>query len=323
MQKSLLTHIANNFITEYENVANSSISYLLNSYPVACNALKYTLGVDSVPSLYMTEVSGLLNKSRPDITGLDSEGNKSVIIEGKFWANLTEHQPESYMNELSANGKLLFLAPDKRISSLKIDINNRIGREDSRIVICSWNEFLKSIEIENQKEHNNHLTSDLYQLKELCSKMDVDGMPPLSNSDLDPMNGRINYQLISLLDECHSKLKRWDEADFNKMQKSSTKFGHGFYFKAYGFGCRLYFSSHKWFVRTIQAPFWLTIQTNKFQQSQKISNALQRYDSDNSIIDENGVASFGIKLLPGMDKNQAINHIENEVRNVLSYLKQM
>ncbi len=32
MEKSLLAHIAKNFISEYENVANSSIAYLLNEY---------------------------------------------------------------------------------------------------------------------------------------------------------------------------------------------------------------------------------------------------------------------------------------------------
>ena len=32
MQKSLLTHIASKFISEYENVANSSVAYLLNEY---------------------------------------------------------------------------------------------------------------------------------------------------------------------------------------------------------------------------------------------------------------------------------------------------
>ena len=35
MPNSLLSHIATNFIQEYESVANSNIVYLINTYPAA------------------------------------------------------------------------------------------------------------------------------------------------------------------------------------------------------------------------------------------------------------------------------------------------
>ena len=120
MQNSLLAHIASNFITEYENVANSSIAYLLNEYPAAQEALKCVLGVENVPTYYVTELSTDSN-GRPDVTGLDDHGGKSVIIEGKFWANLTRNQPSNYLKEITDEGNILFLAPDKRLKSLTID----------------------------------------------------------------------------------------------------------------------------------------------------------------------------------------------------------
>ena len=110
MQNSLLAHIASNFIAEYENVANSSIAYLLNEYPASQAALKSILGLKAVPTYYMNELSAGIN-GRPDVTGLNSEGGKSVIIEGKFWANLTQNQPSNYLKELAPEGKILFLAP--------------------------------------------------------------------------------------------------------------------------------------------------------------------------------------------------------------------
>ena len=124
MQKSLLAHIASNFISEYENVANSSVAYLLNKYPKAQVALENILDVDNVPTHYITELS-TASHGRPDVTGLDLEGNKSVVIEGKFWANLTPNQPNNYLEELCDDGKLLFLAPNKRLGSLKIEFNQR------------------------------------------------------------------------------------------------------------------------------------------------------------------------------------------------------
>ena len=75
---------------------------------------------------------------------------KVVFIEGKFWANLTENQPNGYLNELDAKGRLLFLAPEKRIESLKIELKNRTS--DKRIEVCSWVDFLKTIERENTKK---------------------------------------------------------------------------------------------------------------------------------------------------------------------------
>lgn len=94
MHNSLLAHIASNFISEYENVANSSIAYLLNEYPSSQEALSKLLDVDVVPTYYVTELATASN-GRPDVTGLDASGGKEIIIEGKFWANLTEIQPRA------------------------------------------------------------------------------------------------------------------------------------------------------------------------------------------------------------------------------------
>ena len=113
MQKSILAHIASDFISEYENVANSSIAYLLNEYPASQKVLKGVLDIDEVPTYYKTEDSSKSN-GRPDVTGYDLNQGKAVIIEGKFWANLTDNQPVNYLKELTSDGKILFLAPDKR-----------------------------------------------------------------------------------------------------------------------------------------------------------------------------------------------------------------
>ena len=55
MSNSLLSHIATNFIQEYENVANSSIVYLLNTYPAAHRALKDRLDFVNIPTYFETE----------------------------------------------------------------------------------------------------------------------------------------------------------------------------------------------------------------------------------------------------------------------------
>jgi hypothetical protein len=313
----ILAYIASNFISEYENVANSSVAYLLNEYPAAQAALKSILNVDKVPTYYVTELSTTSN-GRPDVTGFDMDGGKAVIIEGKFWANLTPNQPNNYLKELADGGKVLFLAPGRRIDSLKLDIERRLNGENDKIVISSWDNFLALIEKENSKNYNHRLDADLIQIKELCQKMDAEGMPPLSVSDLDPMNGRVASQFADVIDECNLLLRRWEHSDFGGTKTTSSKYGHGFYFRGYDFGCFLGFDSHKWFVRDNHTPIWLFINDitdQGWRESEHIARALRYFDASNSY-----GSDYGIVLHTGMDKSQVVNHVVNKVKEVLEYL---
>jgi len=56
----------------------------------------------------------------PDVVGFDSDGLRHVVIEGKFWAPLTAHQPVSYLQSLAEDspGIVLFVAPSIRLANL-------------------------------------------------------------------------------------------------------------------------------------------------------------------------------------------------------------
>ncbi|MGI9311692.1 MAG: hypothetical protein ACR2P7_09235 [bacterium] len=320
MQKSLLAHIAGSFITQYENVANSSVCYLLNEYTAAYGALKGVLQMDAVPVYYKTE-EATRSGGRPDITGKDADGGTKVIIEGKFWANLTENQPIDYLRELDDGGRLLFLCPGRRAQSLELELRKRVGDEDwKRILIYSWNDFLSAVERSNTKTHDAGLASDLAQLRALCQKMDVEGMPPLSASDLDPMNGRLPTQLADVIDACNLILREWEHADFTGLKTTPSKYGYGFYFRGYDFGCNLSFLSKEWFERNIHAPIWLEVRgdgENPFAESEKVNDALKFFDPSNAYGNE-----LGIILKPDMDKNQVVDHIVARVKQALTYVNE-
>ncbi len=318
MPKSLLSHIANNFITQYENVANSSVCYLLNEYPAARQGLANALNMDAIPTHYETEEAA--QSGRPDVTGKDAENNTTVIIEGKFWANLTENQPNGYLDELTAGGKLLFLAPDKRIRSLELELEKRIDGENDRVLVRSWNKFLNLIEVENNKNHDANLAGDLTQLKALCQKMDAEGMPPLSESDLDPMNGRLSVQLADVIDECNPIIRGWKHTEFSGYKSTSTKYGYGFYFRSNDFfGCYLYFSNYDWFMGDNRMPICLSVKEGtagpQFTENKILNHALKIFDPENSWDHR-----LGIPLKPGMDKNRVVKHIVNRVKQTLEYL---
>jgi hypothetical protein len=323
MRKSLLSHIAGSFISQYENVANSSIAYLLNNYSQARIALEKSLELKPVQSIRFITELGNGENGRPDVTGIDITGSKIFIIEGKFWASLTSNQPNNYINELSPDGKILFLSPEKRKDSLCLEINKRIGPSGCQnlISVFSWKEFIEKIEHENTKDPNIYLTSDLSQLKALCERMDIEGMPPLSASDLDPMNGRISYQLADLLDDCREVMINWPETDFKGVRAVANKSGYGFYFKMHGFGCQLMFSTFHWFTTKSSTPYWLSIGNSDFKRDDSIVNILSHKDSDNAY-DDQPTATYGIVLNPGMDKTETVLHITNKVKEVLNYIKE-
>jgi len=316
MQESLLSHIASNFVSQYENVANSSVAYLLNKYPAARKVLQEMLHIKTIPTLYITELSTNDN-GRPDITGVDNTGDKVVIIEGKFWANLTDNQPMNYLAELPVDGKLLFLVPNKRLGSLEIEIKKRNVIDDERIVIRSWSSFLELVRIENNEHHDKQLVSDVMQLSELCKKMDEEGIPPLSMSDLDPMNARLAYQFANIIDECNARIRLWDHSDFTRLKTTSTKYGHGFYFRAYNLSCNLYFSSADWFKRKEHTPIWLSIQDSNWQKDERLYYALNSSNAYN----EREVTLYAIQLRAGMDKNEIVEYIVDEVNTVLLRIK--
>jgi len=317
MQNSLLTHIASDFISEYENVANSSICYFLNEYSCARDVLKKVIDIKDVPTNFKTELS-TKNNGRPDVTGLNENGDKSVIIEGKFWANLTDNQPNNYLKELTKNGKILFLTPEKRLSSLESEITRRAEKNAiGKIIIYSWLAFIRDIESENKKNHNQQLASDIIQFKELCLKMDSSGMPPLSNSDLDPVNGKRLCHFVDIIDECNSILRQWEFTNFQGTKTQPQKYGYGFYFYAHGYGCWLEFNNENWFNSEKNAPFWLDIFTNEWEKSEKINHYLKEYDEFNS---NDGV--YAICLQSGMDKNEVIKHIVNKTKAVITFINE-
>ena len=145
--------------------------------------------------------------------------------------------------------------------------------------------------------------------------MDVEGMPPLSASDLDPMNGRVASNFSDAIDECKTILREWEHSDFRGLHSVSKKYGHGFYFRGYAFACYLQFDSKLWFLRDNHTPIWLTVIEADQMGTEKIRHYLNDYDPLNSFGND-----YGIILREGMDKRQASAHIVDEVKEALTYL---
>ena len=118
---SLLSFIARRHTVGREDVATDALSFILSRSNSAKRALSDLLGDDRGPLQvaaarpWGADALGAI----PDLACFDEDDNLVALIESKFWASLTHHQPVTYWEGLPDDrpAVLLFLAPDYRIDS--------------------------------------------------------------------------------------------------------------------------------------------------------------------------------------------------------------
>ena len=92
---SVLAHLTKNFGRHPENVAMEALGRILAHSASAGNSLTSILsgtGIFENMSYRTQQVKGDA-LARPDPTGRDDQGRNVVLIEAKFWAGLTDNQP--------------------------------------------------------------------------------------------------------------------------------------------------------------------------------------------------------------------------------------
>ena len=125
-ETTLFAHIAPRLTDRIEDVAVDALGHILSQSESARNALAEMLRaggieVGSIDSV-QTQVIGEEGE-RPDLVGFDDDGTERVLIEAKFWAGLTQNQPNHYLERLErkSHGRpaaLLFVAPAARLETL-------------------------------------------------------------------------------------------------------------------------------------------------------------------------------------------------------------
>ncbi len=127
----LLSHIVSRWSNRTEDIAVDALGFILSRSRAARNALQGVVEAlaPSVGELTSarTQVSSS-DGARPDLVVYGSEDRERVIVEAKFWAGLTDNQPESYLARLPDDGEtsvLLFVAPEARLETLWIELRRR------------------------------------------------------------------------------------------------------------------------------------------------------------------------------------------------------
>lgn len=205
-RRSLLAEMALRFVDQRETLATAALGYILSGSATARAALCAFLaerGVSLPDDLaYRAEVVDREHQGRPDIVGMRGE-RRHLILEGKFWAALTDAQPVSYLRSLDPDGCLLVVAPERRLQIVGAELLRRCQRAEMvvnepaavmaggvglvdgrRLGVTSWRALLGRLHSALADSGDAGRAADIEQLIGLSDLEDSQAFLPVTAADL-------------------------------------------------------------------------------------------------------------------------------------------
>ena len=228
--ESVLSHVVLRSL-QPEPAATLALEYVLSDLEALAVFVQFlslkNLTLD--PKKVRSEVT--LDESRPDLLIYDGDGKHRLMIENKFWAGLTDAQPNKYLEHLpkSENGAaLVFIVPISRMRSIWTELERRSSFEfepisqeatdavisaqlpDNRVIaVTSWEAVLDRLRTLPQVE------VDVLQLRALVDEINhLETFLPIQvdePTDVDLARRFINY--TDLVDQIASELTSRGKAD--------------------------------------------------------------------------------------------------------------
>jgi hypothetical protein len=279
-RKSILAELAIQFTQPRELLATSGLGHILRASSTAREALQRFLGDRGVvlpeKLAYAIEDVDPDHGGRPDVVA-KWEGQRRLILEGKFWASLTEAQPVGYLDSLPPEGCLLLVAPGRRFEILGSELVSRcadagrrvdaealltsgLSRVDDRwIGVVSWDALLGHLRAALADAGEARLAADVEQLESLARLEDSDAFLPLSPSDLSNPTPQRVYQYFELVDQVCDRGVTRGVLQRRSGLRSGYRFGRFTRYIAAGpFQVAIYADLSRW-AKQLLTPLWLEI----------------------------------------------------------------
>ena len=93
---TLLAYLVSSFPGNTENIATEALRHIFDHSNASVEALNDVIqsGVQGIQPISKVESQVIqADGTRPDLVGLDQAGKERVLVEVKFWATLTNNQP--------------------------------------------------------------------------------------------------------------------------------------------------------------------------------------------------------------------------------------
>lgn len=348
---TVFSHIVQRRLSrQNENVATDALAFILRYSTVARGALRgFLRGVVDLPELHF-RTQATQDNARPDMCGYDNNELR-LVMENKFWANLTERQPGDYLKWLEKTKKptiLLFVAPEARIDTLWRELmgslggggiagEQKIGGADipywvmtingPAIAITSWKKLLSHLERVAQDEPRTQ--SDLAQLRALCQAADTD--VPISSADVtDQRTPALVLQLTTIVRLAVSKAIAQKKCLFKGTLKPQSNWERIGQYAVLGteHGVGVWIGIHFGLWRTYgESPLWAVFSTTKFGRAGEVQPLLNAWGKERNVRvetldDDQVVVALNVAL--GVEKEHVVAGIVDrleEMGSILSVLE--
>ena len=286
---TLLGHLVPKLPVSTENAAVEALVFILNDSEAAKAAFNALIGegvgVPIAPIARAASQATAEDGSRPDLVGFDHANEKRVIVEAKFWAALTENQPNQYLEQLPKSNPsvLLFVAPDARVEYLWEEVtrisgqaghilsapivrdrirSGRIEGTDHHMMVVSWVNLLDRMAGQVRDAAEPGVESDIRQLRGLAQVMDRDAFLPIRVGELErgPEFARRVLLLKDLVDPVVQRGREEGWADTRDLRPTRWKDGYGRYFRFSESGVEPWFGLYEtlWAAADSQnTPLWV------------------------------------------------------------------
>lgn len=340
MAGSLLAYLYPRIRGSQEDVATLSLSYLLAQSDILrsafTKALSSHLHLSPDASIHFnTQVIGQ-QRERPDIVGVDDSGMERIICEAKFFAALTENQPNGYLRRLARieNSGLIFLCPETRRVGLWRQVISLIPGEaeliddmcvktgTTHVSIISWTEVLDTLLLTVDRSAPE-LKDDLLQLIGFCKEMENTSFVPFKNEDFgaDIAKGIDRYYMV--IDNTTELLLRQDKYPASKKGLRATPLwnGHVQYIKVNGLCLGIFFYRELWKKdSSVYTPFWLKLCNDSWKQNEPVVAYLNSLPAQQTERNHDGNLFIALEAPVGCTLEETADTLAKEIlMHVKSY----
>ena len=286
-KQTLLNLIAQKYTNRREDVAVDALGYILGYSDAAKGAMTDKLqearaGVAPISNV-ITQATGAEGE-RPDLACYDEQDKECLLVEAKFWARLTDNQPEGYLNRLHGDQQsaLLFVAPATRLGSLWSELRQRLSDQgieleepcrnvdwmsaavryrNQHLMVISWASLLDSMTQRAEIDGDKAAINDIDQLRGLAAREDDDAaFMPLRPEEMSPEIPRRIMSWKQVVDGVISEMTRlgWTKADSQRPRYDDTI---EYYGRMLNFaGTKAWFGvSHEHWAQRRNTPLWLEL----------------------------------------------------------------
>lgn len=278
---TLLAYLVSSFPGNTENIATEALRHVFDHSDASVVALNDVVqsGVQGIQPISKVKSQVIQQDgTRPDLVGFDEAAKERVLIEVKFWAALTNNQPNNYISRLPDDGPALvmFLAPEERIRSLWPQLRDRLVREfgslievDSErkcvrvdgtqrhLMIASWGGLLDSMAARSRDDGEPGLETEIRQLRSLAKHADTGALKPVRRGEEFGADSEVRQRLYKrLIDAATERGIEQEWASRKGLRATPRSYGYGRYIRLAGaivwFGINV-----EQFEKTADTPLWV------------------------------------------------------------------